>query len=92
MTNGEHQAVNIANKYVGYISEMDKLKHLGEEYAEFIEACLTKSEDDIYEEASDMIYLILHIISKRLPPDRINMSTMVVNASDKMEYRFNQKH
>ena len=87
MTNGEHQAVAIADRWVGDISEMDKIKKLGEEFTEFIEALLTKSDEDILDEAGDMTFLILHILSKRIPPEKINLTNLVVNAADKMEMR-----
>jgi len=90
MTIGELQAVLTANRYVGDVTEIDKLKHLGEELIEFTEAVLTKSEEDMLEEAGDMCFLILHILSQRMSGDKINLTNLVVNAADKMEMRNNK--
>lgn len=90
MNNGELQAISIADKYKGDVSQMDKLKKLGEEYAEFIEAVLLKPQKDVLEEAGDMMFLILHILHKvGIPSSKINMTNLVMNAADKMEQRFN---
>ena len=87
MTRGEHQAINVANKYYPDITISGQLKKLGEEVIEFTEAVLIGNDDQIADEAGDCLYLILHILSKKLPPERINQTTLVVNASDKLERR-----
>lgn len=87
MTNGEIQAVAIADRHVGDSKEIDKLKKLGEEFTEFIEAVLTGEDKEMLDEAGDMCFLILHILSKRMPQDKINLTQLVVQASDKMEMR-----
>lgn len=87
MTNGEIQAILIANKYHGNVSEIKKLKKLGEEFTEFIEAVLVKGENEMIEEAGDMCYLILHILSSRINHDEINLIKFVMMASDKLEMR-----
>jgi len=87
MTNGEIQAVSIADRWASDISQINKLKKLGEELIEFTEAVLNKTPKDMREEAGDMCFLILHILSKEMTQDEINLTTLVMNASDKMEMR-----
>lgn len=87
MTNGEIQAVLTADEHLKGITQSNQLKALGEEVVEFIEAVLVKSEDDILEEAGDICYIILHILSKRIDHSKVNLTQLVVGASDKLEMR-----
>lgn len=88
MTNGEISAISIANQHKGNLTQIEKLKKLGEEFTEFIEAVLIKEDKDILDEAGDMCFLILHILHKQgIPNDKINLTNLIVNASDKMEMR-----
>lgn len=88
MTNGESQAISIANTYKGDISQINKLKKLGEELIEFTEAILTKSEKEILDEAGDMVFIILHILHKQgIANSKINLTNLVLTAAEKMERR-----
>jgi len=90
MTNDEIRACLIADKYVNNIDQESKLKKLGEEVAEFIMAVMKDDKVNMKEEAGDVCFLILHILSKEIPQNEINIDRFILEASDKMFGRFNK--
>lgn len=91
MTIEEIRACIIADKYVGNLDQESKLKKLGEEVAEFIIAVMKSDNVNMKEEAGDVCFLILHILSKEIPQDEINIDRFILEASDKMFGRFGNK-
>lgn len=64
MTNGEKVAVQVADKYVGHISLVEKVRYLGTEYAELCMAIQEGDIEHIEEEIGDMGYILLHVASR----------------------------
>lgn len=93
MTQGEHTAIAIANQYYGDATKISQLKKLGEELVEFTEAMLNGNEQQKLDEAGDMLYIILHLLSKEnnIPKIRVNMTSLVVAASEKLEERMKKQ-
>jgi len=85
MTNGEHQALAVFEKYVGNIPLTDKMKKLGEEIIELAIAIGLKDNKNIKEEIGDCAAILLHIAYK-LDPKR-GLTEYILDASDKMEKR-----
>lgn len=81
-------AILIAEKYTGQDSIEDKIKKLGEEVAEFTIAALTsENPDEVFDEGSDVLFVMMHIASKKIPLDRLDMSKMIKHASEKLKSR-----
>ncbi len=87
MNNSELQCLSIANQYANHITKSKKLAKLGEEVIEFTEAVLCKSKKDMKEEAGDICFLILHILSKEMPDEEINFDGLLLDAAHKMLMR-----
>jgi len=87
MTSRETLAVMVADKYVGDLKTIDKLKKLGEELVEFTEAVLKGNEENIKEEAGDMCFIILHICHQLINDNEVNIMDFISVAADKMERR-----
>ena len=91
MTNGENQALLIANKYNEEITNEEMVKHLATEVVELAIALEKGDKANIKEEVGDCLFLLLHIISRH---DELkeSLSSLCVMASEKMEMRYhNQK-
>lgn len=97
MTNGENQALSVANKFLPDITEEQMIKKLGEEIIELAIAIERKDEINIREEIGDCAYILLHILSKH---DKNNEGIVnrIVCASEKLATRMssgyydNKKH
>lgn len=90
MTGGEHQALVIANKYKGHVSDEEKVKHLATEVIELARALEKGDEENIREEIGDCAFLLLHLLDRH-DPKKIGIITAIVKASDKMERRHNKE-
>jgi NTP pyrophosphatase (non-canonical NTP hydrolase) len=87
MSESELLAKGIADRYVNHISRSKKLSKLGEEVIEFTEAVLIKTKKEMKEEAGDICFLVLHILSKEMPDEEINLESLVLDAAHKMLMR-----
>jgi len=87
MTQIELQCLSIADRYANHVSQSNKLKKLGEEVIEFTEAVLVKSKTEMKEEAGDICFLLLHILSKNMADEEINFESLVLDAAHKMAIR-----
>ena len=86
MTNGEYQAIAIADKYYSKVTDHQQIKHLATEVVELQQAISNKDEKNIEEEIGDCLYILLHILSRHNPHKK-SMTTLALNASDKLEMR-----
>ncbi len=91
MTHGEIEALKIADKYKGKLSDIDKVKKLGEELVELAIAIQENNDENIQEEIGDCVFLLLHILSRHNKSKHSNINLglvdVVLRASDKMEIR-----
>jgi NTP pyrophosphatase (non-canonical NTP hydrolase) len=86
MTNGEKQALAIAEKYKSNVSDEQKVKHLATEVMELGYALVKDNKANILEEIGDCAFLLLHILSQH-NPSKTSLSNLCVMASEKMELR-----
>lgn len=89
MTNGESQALMVANKYKGHITTEDKIKWLATEVVEVAMALQSGDEKHLLEELGDCAFLLSHIIS-RYDKDKMGIIHFISTASEKMERRNNK--
>ncbi len=88
MTNGEKQAIAIANLYFPNITDEQQVKKLGEELVELAIAIERKDDVNIYEELGDCAYILLHILSRcKHEFAKDGLVNAILAAANKVEYR-----
>lgn len=88
MNHEEKIAMRIADKYKSDVSQLDKLKHLGQEFTEFVNAVVLNDKQNMKEEAGDIVFLVLHILHKAgISDDEINCDKFLTDAYTKMQIR-----
>lgn len=86
MTNGEEQALAIADKYKGNITTEEKIKWLATEVVEVGMAFQSENEEHLLEELGDCAFLLSHIIS-RYDKRKLGIIHYITLASEKMVRR-----
>ncbi len=84
MTNLEKEALKIANKYRGNVTEQDRVKWLAGEVTELARAIDAGNINDIRDEIGDCAFLLLHISSRYT---KLGLAYLIGKAAIKMENR-----
>lgn len=85
MTNGEHQALAVFEKYKKHISTQEKLKKLAEEVNELTWAFSKDDKENINEEIGDCAAIILHLAYRH--NDTKTLINYILEAAEKIEQR-----
>jgi NTP pyrophosphatase (non-canonical NTP hydrolase) len=87
MEQREILAIEIADKWLTEYKESGKIRKLTEEVGEFIEQVMDKNEFGMINEAGDIIYIIMHILSKNVKHSKFSLEGMLVSAALKLNSR-----
>jgi len=85
-THGENQAIAVAEKYRGDVSDQDRVKWLAGEVTELARAIENNDQQNIQEEIADCAYILCHLLSRHDPQEQ-SIVQLIVWASEKMLLR-----
>ena len=83
--NDEQQAILIAEKYKGHVTDIEKVKHLAGEVVELMDAIVRGDKKEITGEIGDCAFLLSHLLYRH--GEGQGLISEVTTASIKMERR-----